>query len=910
MIDNTSYAFGDFFKESQNLLRGVSRAADTLCAAYGPARLDTRRSEQILKTIESGNSLEGRGIDLMRPTALRDVGNVLIDGVITAALLVETLLTGASAAIVAGSNPADLAADIGFAVQTATAHLTQHARTLQAPSWVRFIATDAAGYDQELGQDIANLVTGGTDPENIRVYPSNQDGIQINGTDLVIGSLPGMNVSDRVSLAQTTHQSLNFARNKGVVAGGGVALLDAADALPALDRPGIEIVRQALSRPANELALRATATGYQPLKRTVGYGLDVLAGNAVDMFEAAIVDPLPILQYALLRSGRVTLAYLRHIQGLPSSPQELKFPDLEPWIFESRFARDPDPWRQHYNPDSAPGYFDLGIQPAQPYSRNTAFLAGNFFRAETSLLPPNQAPDGVDPPAHLENNASPAAAAVPEPEPEDRYLIGNLPSRTSEDESIDLIVRVSGSTMTGHADKLKMLVPPEGATLDIVVSASNFQIDGPSTAKLFVPGKGDSALVGFRLRALKPEAAEPAAEVHVAAVHQGSTVASLTLTVTVTSAKSAEPATESKSKFSQNRIRPGEVSLFVDFHKPSQTFSMRWFDSDGGPEELAYTERVFNDLEDVIKRKVSDIEEIVRLDYTIAADAARTKLKAFGSELWDLLPEKIRDRAIAQWDKLERVTIYSGGDPFPWEMLYPYRREPRFDRNSFFVEKAQVCRWIYGRLAPCSIAVERADFVVADPAQLQQARDEVGAFTQALSIWNAALEPKSVDSATDFYDLFDQKQLSLLHVACHQSLDGNNERIILGNTPVGPKDLYNAQPGALHFIFLNACRSDQKVPSYNQIGGWATAFLKIGVGAFVGTLWEVRDQTAQLFAQTFYNELLIKRGTVGHALAHARATVKKNAPGDPTWLAYSFYGNTEARFETPNATEIGGQEPW
>jgi CHAT domain-containing protein len=230
-------------------------------------------------------------------------------------------------------------------------------------------------------------------------------------------------------------------------------------------------------------------------------------------------------------------------------------------------------------------------------------------------------------------------------------------------------------------------------------------------------------------------------------------------------------------------------------------------------------------------------------------------------------------------------------------MLYPYRRTPRFDGGQFLVEKAQICRWVHGRLPPATIGLDRADFVVADPAQLEQAGAEVQMIKRALAQWNAALAAGTVSSAADLYTLFSGDLLNLLHVACHQSFDNDNERIVIGNTPVGPKDFTKFQLTALPFIFMNACRSDTKVPGYNKIGGWANAFLDIGAGAFIGTLWEVRDTTAQLFANTFYAELLQHRSTFGEALNRARTAVKKKAPGDPTWLAYTFYGNSEARFD-------------
>lgn len=117
------------------------------------------------------------------------------------------------------------------------------------------------------------------------------------------------------------------------------------------------------------------------------------------------------------------------------------------------------------------------------------------------------------------------------------------------------------------------------------------------------------------------------------------------------------------------------------------------------------------------------------------------------------------------------------------------------------------------------------------------------------------------------------------------------------NTPVSPTDFADAEllADAAAFIFLNACRSDRKVPGYTKMGGWANRFLDAGAGAFIGTLWEVRDETAKIFAEKLYEELFLSNKPFGEALSCARAAVRKEAPGDPTWLAYSFYGDSDAR---------------
>jgi hypothetical protein len=508
-------------------------------------------------------------------------------------------------------------------------------------------------------------------------------------------------------------------------------------------------------------------------------------------------------------------------------------------------------------------------------------------------------------PGAASTDSSDAAPASPSPptaalsgESENRYLVGNLPASAHENETVELTVRVSTDAPSGRSDKLELQVPPEGALLDIVVTAPNFQLDGPATTKLFVPPTGDSGFVMFRLRALRSDLENAEAQVHVAAVYRGTNVAALTLSISITAAAPApqQRKAERRSKLSANGARAGDVSLFINFHKPSKTYSFQWFDAEGGSQEPAYTELVFQDLVESIRNTASQIDEIARLDYNVDLETARTKLETSGTALWELLPDEIRSRLIDQWDKFDRLNVYSDVDPVPWEMLYPFRKKPHFDGGQFLVEKAQICRWRNGSLPPGMIGLDRADFVVADPAQLKQAGEEVLLIKQALAQWNAALAAGTISAANELHQLFRQDLLNLLHVACHQSFESDNERIKIANTIIGPTEFNNYQLTALPFIFMNACRSDSKVPAYNKIGGWANTFLGIGAGAFIGTLWEVRDTTAQLFANTLYDELLQHRSTFGDALKRARAAVKQKAPGDPTWLAYTFYGDTEARF--------------
>jgi CHAT domain-containing protein len=96
-------------------------------------------------------------------------------------------------------------------------------------------------------------------------------------------------------------------------------------------------------------------------------------------------------------------------------------------------------------------------------------------------------------------------------------------------------------------------------------------------------------------------------------------------------------------------------------------------------------------------------------------------------------------------------------------------------------------------------------------------------------------------------------------------------------------------------IFLNACHSGQVALSLTGLGGWADKFFREArASAFVGTLWEVNDELAALFARSFYSGLAGGL-TLGEALRAARLHIRDSQPSNPTWLAYALYGDPNGK---------------
>ena len=74
--------------------------------------------------------------------------------------------------------------------------------------------------------------------------------------------------------------------------------------------------------------------------------------------------------------------------------------------------------------------------------------------------------------------------------------------------------------------------------------------------------------------------------------------------------------------------------------------------------------------------------------------------------------------------------------------------------------------------------------------------------------------------------------------------------------------------------------------------GWATKFLDAGAAAFIGSLWAVSDGAAREFAQEVYRQLQAG-SSLGKAVMQARH-IAASQPDDPTWLAYTVYGDPRA----------------
>jgi chaperonin GroEL len=145
-----------------------------------------------------------------------------------------------------------------------------------------------------------------------------------------------------VELKERKHRIEDAVRNakaaveEGVVAGGGVALLQAGkNAFKKLELPGDEatganIVRRALEEPLKQIAVNAGLEGGVVAEKVrgldAGHGLNAESGDYVDMFKAGIIDPAKVTRSALQNAASIAGLFLTTEAVIAEKPEKEKAP--------------------------------------------------------------------------------------------------------------------------------------------------------------------------------------------------------------------------------------------------------------------------------------------------------------------------------------------------------------------------------------------------------------------------------------------------------------------------------------------------------------------------------------------------------------------------------------------------------
>lgn len=214
--------------------------------------------------------------------------------------------------------------------------------------------------------------------------------------------------------------------------------------------------------------------------------------------------------------------------------------------------------------------------------------------------------------------------------------------------------------------------------------------------------------------------------------------------------------------------------------------------------------------------------------------------------------------------------------------------------RGFLVEQFPVVRRSFAQRRVGRLPIGSAGYVVP-PGSPDNAFEEITAVRAELG---AGVADRGVISGLAELNALLTDVSGVLHFACHNTFTATGSVITLGGGPWKPDDLARAVASqalahAHPLVFLNACRTAGETQWLGAPTGWASNFMAAGAGAFIGSLWAVRSSSALSFAEHFYEEFVTHQQPLGTASLRARQALADDH-GDPTWLAYTVYGNPAA----------------
>jgi hypothetical protein len=311
-----------------------------------------------------------------------------------------------------------------------------------------------------------------------------------------------------------------------------------------------------------------------------------------------------------------------------------------------------------------------------------------------------------------------------------------------------------------------------------------------------------------------------------------------------------------------------------------------------------------------LMEELSSSAKVVADERTPQQDTgARERLRELGARLWDELvpPEFKAEYRSGKLDAYKGKTLMITSDEpwIPWEMVRPFERAggQLLYNDPPLCELFRLSRWLVGNGAHGALTVKQG-VVVAPRDNLASVQEEINYFKQVATRGGQWSVP--VLTVAEVRDKLEAGSAELFHFSCHGNFkadDADESLLKLEGGFLAPNNIRFAERLGLAesapLVFLNACHAGQAGYTMTRLGGWAQAFLAVGATAFIGSLWEINDKLAAMFAREFYDRLWGLNGqasqTVGEAFHGARMALKTVDAANPTWLAYVLYGDPNAR---------------
>jgi chaperonin GroEL len=146
-----------------------------------------------------------------------------------------------------------------------------------------------------------------------------------------LSSRPARQLKLRKHRIEDAVRNAKAAVEEGIVAGGGVALLQAGKvafaklSLTGDEATGAKIVELAIEAPLKQIAINAGLEGGVVVEKVrhleTGFGLDAATGEYVDMIKAGIIDPAKVTRSALQNAASIAALFLTTEAVIADKPE-------------------------------------------------------------------------------------------------------------------------------------------------------------------------------------------------------------------------------------------------------------------------------------------------------------------------------------------------------------------------------------------------------------------------------------------------------------------------------------------------------------------------------------------------------------------------------------------------------------
>ncbi|MEU8086776.1 CHAT domain-containing protein [Micromonospora sp. NPDC049101] len=470
------------------------------------------------------------------------------------------------------------------------------------------------------------------------------------------------------------------------------------------------------------------------------------------------------------------------------------------------------------------------------------------------------------------------------PAPE-RLLVARAPTQVPAGQDLSVEVRLVTEGRSVHPDAVTapmrhFFVADAGTPVTVTVHApAGLHSEGPLQQTVLVTPDDDPDPIRFGFGARTPGLHR----IDVTAWAGGTFLTEVSVEVSVADGGPFRDGQPKTAPMGAPRARPGEVTMEVRFDGSQYTFQLRSDAALFAP----VVESVTNTPNAAVEHAIRELQQLAGGGSRYSATMAREVIRSAGIQLWsELVPADVRDQFWQVGGDMSAFTIATDHDVVPWELLYPLSAQ----RDAgFLVEQVPVVRRTYGQHRNATVGLRNPRFVVPTKAPTG-AHEEIAAIRAILG----AADSEPITRADDLLALINSGALGATHFACHNTFSADGSFIDMDGGRFKPTLLAEASIRKLlaetgPLVFINACRSAGVAPTYTTMLGWAQQFMSSGAGAFVGTLWAVRSDSSARFATAFYRSLA-DGATLGAAALAARVE-QQDDPLDPTWLAYTVYGD-------------------